>query len=154
MYEKPHGCDLRKGRITLPGYLYLITAVTCQRQALFEDIYPGRIVVREMMLSAIAGDVENVSFVVMPDHFHWLIYVTGKKSVSSIVGAVKRHSARKINLRSGENGRQIWQRGFHDHALRRDEDVAHVARYIVANPLRAGLVKRIGDYPLWDAVWL
>jgi len=29
-----------------------------------------------------------------------------------------------------------------------------MARYIVANPLRAGLVERIGDYPLWDATWL
>jgi hypothetical protein len=38
--------------------------------------------------------------------------------------------------------------------LRQDEDVARVARYVVANPLRAGLVKRIGDYPLWDAAWL
>ena len=154
MYEKPHGCDLRKGRVSLPGYLYLITAVTRQRQPLFKDINLGRIVVREMMLPVMAGDVESVSFVVMPDYFHWLIHVTSNKSVSSVVGAVKRHSARKINLCSGCNGRQVWQRGFHDHALRRDEEVARVARYIVANPLRAGLVKRIGDYPLWDAVWL
>jgi hypothetical protein len=29
-----------------------------------------------------------------------------------------------------------------------------MARYIIANPLRAGLVDRIGDYPLWDAMWL
>ena len=29
-----------------------------------------------------------------------------------------------------------------------------VARYIVANPLRAGLVTKIGDYPFWNAVWL
>jgi hypothetical protein len=29
-----------------------------------------------------------------------------------------------------------------------------MARYVVANPLRAGLVKRLGDYPLWDAIWL
>jgi putative transposase len=29
-----------------------------------------------------------------------------------------------------------------------------IARYIVANPLRAGLVERLGDYPHWDAVWL
>jgi len=32
--------------------------------------------------------------------------------------------------------------------------VQATARYIVANPLRAGLVERLGDYPLWDAVWL
>jgi hypothetical protein len=29
-----------------------------------------------------------------------------------------------------------------------------LARYIVANPLRAGLVEHLGDYPHWDAVWL
>jgi hypothetical protein len=38
--------------------------------------------------------------------------------------------------------------------LRKDEDLQTVARYIVANPLRAGLVEKIGDYPLWDAIWL
>jgi hypothetical protein len=38
--------------------------------------------------------------------------------------------------------------------LRRQDDVRAVARYIVANPLRAGLVRDIGDYSHWDAVWL
>jgi hypothetical protein len=32
--------------------------------------------------------------------------------------------------------------------------VLNAARYIVANPLRAGLTRRLGDYPLWDAIWL
>ena len=35
-----------------------------------------------------------------------------------------------------------------------DEDLAGVARYIVANPLRAKLVRALADYPFWDAVWL
>ena len=48
----------------------------------------------------------------------------------------------------------VWQRGFYDHAIRREENLRNVARYIVANPLRAGLVQQIGDYPLWDAIWL
>lgn len=29
-----------------------------------------------------------------------------------------------------------------------------IARYIITNPVRAGLVRRVGDYPLWDVVWL
>lgn len=49
---------------------------------------------------------------------------------------------------------RVWQRGFHDRALRQEEDLIATARYVVANPLRAGLVDRIGDYPWWDAVWL
>ena len=48
----------------------------------------------------------------------------------------------------------IWQAGYYDHALRIEEDIQTVARYIVANPIRAGLVQKIADYPHWDAVWL
>ena len=48
----------------------------------------------------------------------------------------------------------MWARSFHDHALRRDENLLTVARYIVANPIRAGLVRRVGEYPFWNAVWL
>jgi REP element-mobilizing transposase RayT len=54
---------------------------------------------------------------------------------------------------SGRDNR-LWQKGFHDRALRRDEDVRTVARYTVLNPVRAGIVSRIWDYPLWDAVWV
>ena len=48
----------------------------------------------------------------------------------------------------------MGQDGYHDHALRQEEDLRAVARYIIANPVRAGLVERIGDYPHWDAAWL
>ncbi len=67
---------------------------------------------------------------------------------------VKSRSAIALNKASGRSGEKLWQKGFHDHAVRAEEDLASVARYVVANPLRAGLVKRIGDYPLWDAIWL
>ena len=64
-----------------------------------------------------------------------------------VVAAVKAVTAHGL-------GKRIWQSGFHDHALRREEDLAQLARYIVANPLRAGLAQRVGDYPHWDAAWL
>ena len=66
---------------------------------------------------------------------------------------VKSSSSRTLNRAMGRSGR-IWTAGFHDHALRKEEDVKRVARYVIANPLRAGLVEQIGDYPLWDAIWL
>jgi REP element-mobilizing transposase RayT len=149
-----YGHNLRKGRISLRGHIYLVTAVTHQRRPLFADLSAGRIVVHEMIRSGIFRDTDTLAFVVMPDHFHWLLSLTGERTLSSVVGAVKRHSARKVNEKFSETSRPVWQRGFHDHALRRDKDVVNAARYIVANPLRAGLVSKIGDYPLWDAVWL
>ena len=58
-----------------------------------------------------------------------------------------------INERLSRKGK-VWDKAYHDHALRKDEDVKRVARYIVANPLRKRLVDKIVDYPLWDAVWI
>jgi hypothetical protein len=49
---------------------------------------------------------------------------------------------------------QFWAAAYHDHALRADEDLRVVARYIVANPLRAHLVEHIANYSFWNAVWL
>lgn len=58
-----------------------------------------------------------------------------------------------MHLEFPETG-AIWARAFHDRALRSDEHVLSAARYLVLNPVRAGLVQRIGDYPYWDAIWL
>ncbi|MHB1290720.1 MAG: transposase, partial [Sulfuricella sp.] len=66
---------------------------------------------------------------------------------------VKSRSAITINRQLGTH-QTIWQKGYHDHALRKEEDVQEIARYIVANPLRSGLAEHAGDYPLWDAIWL
>ena len=88
----------------------------------------------------------------MPDHLHWLVTLqTG--SISKLMQRIKGQSAISINHALGIHG-QLWQKGFHDRAIRKEEDLQAIARYVVANPLRAGLVDRIGDYPLWDAIWL
>jgi REP-associated tyrosine transposase len=99
------------------------------------------------------GQVNTFAFVVMPDHFHWLLQLMNGGSLSRTLHNVKAGSTRGINRFLGRHG-SIWQKGFYDRALRSDDDLKSVARYIVANPVRAGIVKRYGDYPLWDAKWL
>ena len=94
-----------------------------------------------------------MAFVIMPDHLHWLVQLTGERSLSASMCAVKSHSARNINAAAGRKG-TIWQRGFYDRAIRKDDDLVAIARYIIANPLRAGIVSSVADYPLWDAIWL
>jgi putative transposase len=138
----------------MPGQVYMVTCVTHDRMPIFADFLIGRILVREISGSDAFGWSRTLSFVVMPDHLHWLFELGRRSSLSGVVDNLKSHSARKINVHMCTSGRAVWQRGFHDHAMRNDESVIASARYIIANPLRAGLVRRVGDYPLWDAVWL
>lgn len=81
----------------------------------------------------------------MPDHLHWLI-ILGTETLDTVI--------RRINPARTGHTRALWQKGYHDHAIRKEDGIRATARYIIANPLRAGLAELIGDYLLWDAVWL
>jgi REP element-mobilizing transposase RayT len=145
--------SLRKGRHSQHNQIYHITSTTRQRHPYLRRFQQGRYVVNAFRREDSLGSAKTLAFVVMPDHFHWLVAQGVSSTLSTVVSNVKSLSARWIN-HSLERSGPIWQPGFYDRAIRRDEDIAAVARYIVANPLRAGLVDRIGDYPLWDSVWL
>lgn len=147
MSNTPASNRLRIGRYSQTGHLYLVTTVTKDRYPVFHSLAAARRVILAMRREHLEGRVETLAFVLMPDHLHWLFEITGTRTLSRIVQAVKSVAAHEL-------GREIWQDGFHDHALRREEDVLKLARYIVANPLRAGLVRHLGDYPHWDAKWL
>ena len=150
----PHyqGSKLRKGRFSEIGRAYLVTAVTNERKTVFRDWRLARLLVAELRRASETGFVESLAWVIMPEHLHWL-FILRKGTLDSVIHRVKSRSAISINKQSGSNGR-FWQKGFHDRAVRRDEDMQVIARYIVANPLRAGITEDIGAYPLWDATWL
>lgn len=137
----------------MPHQAYHVTACTEARRPIFRDFACARLLVAEMRRLHEEEVLGSLAWVIMPDHLHWLFQLYEGETLSSIVKRVKARSSLAIG-RHIESGGPIWQRGFHDHAIRRDEDMLVVARYIVANPLRAGLVKHLGDYPLWDAIWL
>jgi putative transposase len=84
--------------------------------------------------------------VVIPDHAHWL--------VDLLNGPLDKTVERIKCVFTQKAGLSVWGYGFHDHAIRWDESLVNVARYIAANPLRAGLVTKLVDYPHWDSMWL
>ncbi|MDO9046125.1 MAG: transposase [Methylobacter sp.] len=143
----PHSKDLRKDRHSQSNQIYHITTVTENRVPIFKNFHTARSLIQLLKNEQQLGRANTLAFAVMPDHLHWLMELTDQTDLSQIIQSVKTLSAKQI-------AHPFWEAGFHDHALRKEEDIIAVARYIVANPLRAGLVRHIGDYPHWDAIWL
>ena len=143
---------LRIGRYAEQNRIYLLTANTLRREPVFRDYCLGSLVVHQFRQAQDDGFADSLAWVVMPDHFHWLVQLN-KGSLGQLMCQAKSLSARAVNSVTGRSG-SLWQQGFHDHALRKEEDLVKLARYVVANPLRAGLVEKLGDYPLWDAIWV
>ena len=144
---------LRRGRASLPNHVYHLTAVTVGRAPVFADHDAAHAACRCFHDPTMLPDARMLAWVLMPDHAHWLLQLGEREPLHRVVSRLKTVSAERVNERRGRHG-HVWSRAYHDRALRSDEDVATVARYIVANPLRAGLVEHIGQYPYWNAIWL
>ncbi|MGL6247212.1 REP-associated tyrosine transposase [Pseudomonas sp.] len=152
MPDLPASNRLRIGRYTESNRIYLLTTNTQDRKPIFKDFTMGRVVVNQFRCAQDQGVANSLAWVVMPDHFHWLVELQ-QGSLGDLMQKTKSLSTKAVNQFTGRKI-ALWQKGFHDRALRREEDLVKVARYVVANPLRAGLVEKLGDYPLWDAVWV
>ena len=139
---------LQRGRNSRLGAYYAVTMALDRRATLFADPALARVAGAEICNSP----AETCAWVVMPDHVHWLLCLRSA-SLSRCVQAFKSRSARAMNAARGTTGK-IWQAGYYDHQLRSDEDLRQQARYIVANPLRRGLVAPIEDFPHWRCGWV
>ena len=152
MPDLPASHRLRHGRFAEANRIYLLTTNTFRRAPVFENFRLGRLVVNQFRNAQEEGLANSLAWVVMPDHFHWLVELQ-QGSLCELMQKTKSRSTKAVNRFAGHNA-TLWQKGFHDRALRREEDLVKVERYVVANPMRAGLVQKLGDYPLWDAIWV
>jgi REP element-mobilizing transposase RayT len=81
----------------------------------------------------------------MPDHLHLL--VTGEQANSDCRGFIARSKQFSGYYYQKQFGHRLWQRYGYEHVLRTEEGTLSVARYILENPLRAGLVRDVRQYP-------
>lgn len=144
--------DLRKGRSSVEYGEYFITFVCDQRVRWFEDDEAARIFCRNIAFNERAHGCIWQTWVLMPDHFHGLLQL-GPSTLGKTVGHLKGLSAKRINEKIS-GSKMVWQPAYYERALRVEDDRNAIARYIVANPLRAGLVKKIGDFPYWNSNYL
>jgi len=151
--NKPGHAALRKGRVSVSNGIYLVTATTVERTRLFENFHAACAASRCFEDRTVLGEAVMLAWVLMPDHAHWLLELSEHDVLSKVVSRIKSASARHANRVLERNG-ALWSAAFHDHALRADDDLPDTARYVVANPLRAGLVRSLGDYPFWNEIWL
>jgi REP element-mobilizing transposase RayT len=143
---------LRKGRASVSGQVYLLTTATAARAPVFGEFEMAAAACRVLHAQGGASGLDPLCLVLMPDHLHLLASLRHGR-LPSAFGYLKARIAHAANIRRGMTT-ALWQRGFHDHAVRHEDDLFAMARYIVANPVRAGLVESARLYPFWNAAWL
>jgi REP element-mobilizing transposase RayT len=137
---------------------YFVTICAQDRLPLFGRVLEGSMVlslpgqmvqqVWSEMPQYYAG-VELDAFVVMPDHLHGILALTGERRGFSLPDAMQRFkSLTTARYRHGVASHgwppfrgRLWQRSYHDQIVRDDMALSAIRNYIAQNPLRWSLVQ-------------
>jgi putative transposase len=159
-HDRRSSLRLKDFDYTQPGP-YFIATVMRGRENLFGEIVDGKIRVNPFgqivaetwqWLETQYPYLELGVSVVMPDHFHGIIYIgdlprsDGERPIATktsakikplgqLIGAFKTVSAKRINLLRGTPGISIWQRNFHERIVRDEIELTRIHQYILDNPI-------------------
>jgi REP element-mobilizing transposase RayT len=91
-----------------------------------------------------------VAYRIMPNHVHLVLTPyelseTADYSLTKIMHNIKRNSANHANKVLGRTG-SFWQHENYDHFVRDQADLERIVKYVLYNPVEAGLVKEQKDW--------
>jgi len=151
--DKPRRLDLLFQRSTAPVYFVTFNTHTCASLLATPELHEAFV---EYCRRAADFRVCMGRYVLMPDHIHLFVcfgvgcvttlseWMKGlKRELDRVLLSIGRRPAR----RPGQKLSSFWQPGFRDRLLRSNEGYAAKWDYVFQNPVRAGLVSRVEDWP-------
>jgi putative transposase len=131
-------------RLEYPGAVYHVMSRGHERSAIFRE--DGDREKFHSVLGAVVGDErwELHGYCLMSNHYHLLVE-TPEGRLSRGVKALNGRYAQWFNWRHGRRGHLLESR-FRSVLVQKDSHLMELLRYIVLNPVRAGLVERAGDW--------
>lgn len=143
----PGSQALRIGRRSIPNQVYLVTATTHERRCWFAMANLAAAARGALDDEATWRHALPLAWVLMPDHLHLLLELSGDEPLPMAVSRVKSAIWHRVAHASHLPVGRLWQPSFHDHALRRQESFLGVGHYLLANPVIGGLCERAQDWP-------
>jgi putative transposase len=117
---------------------FFVTFCAFDRQRAFAEANAARIACEAIIEYRRRELYYLYAYCVMPDHIHLVIKLTaGAGHLSQIIGNLKRIIRHRCAV-SGCSFR--WQPGYFDRIVREHERSDEFIRYVLLNPVRAGLV--------------
>jgi putative transposase len=126
-------------------YYYSLTWCCHQRQVVFTEHDRVNLVRDQILRACKESGFEVIADCYMPDHLHQLVH--GRTPTSDGLKFIRLGKQYSGFYFKKAFKQPVWQRYGHDRFLRQDKDVWRIVRYIIENPVRAGLVEKVEDYP-------
>ena len=94
--------------------------------------------------------VKIFGYCLMPNHFHLVLEPAHQTALSQFMQWLLTSHVRRYHKHYGSSG-HVWQGRFKSFPVQRDEHLITVIRYVLQNPVRAGLANTTREWP-WSSL--
>lgn len=139
----------RPTRLVVPGQPHHIIQRGNDRQLIFRDDTDRRVFLDWLREAARQWKVSIHAYVLMPNHFHLLASPSDLDGLSRMMQWIGRHYVPYFNRKYTRAG-TLFQGRFKAIVIDSERYLMICYRYIELNPVRAGLAKRVAEFP-WSS---
>jgi putative transposase len=125
---------------------FFVTTKTHMGRRLLQSDCNAALLVDVLRSSVAAKRFQLHDFVIMPDHLHLLLTLSGDITLEKAMQFIKGGFSFRVKRENGYTG-EVWQRGFSDHRVQDADSFAHHRLYIAENPVKAGLAASLHEFP-------
>lgn len=134
----------RLRRLRLTGRIFFVT-VTLRRGLPHFAPEEFRLILMAFDEARQQLDYYLCAYVLMPDHWHALIWPAEGSTIAQVMQSMKQRAARSLNRHRRATG-PVWQPAYWDRFVRHATEYSERIRYIHENPVCKGLVAAPGDW--------
>ncbi|RPJ08613.1 MAG: transposase [Spirochaetaceae bacterium] len=136
---------MRKPRLIKQDSRYHVSARANRREMILGPQFIKELFLKTVIRAKSRYKFEIISFCLMENHFHFIIRPCEKQSLSKIMQWILSVFAVSYNKTIGENG-HVWYDRFWSRPIDDIRQFISVFEYIMANPVKAKMVRKEEDY--------
>jgi putative transposase len=126
-------------------YHYSLTFSTFERQPIFSEASAVELVRSQFLRACAEKFFELTAYCFMPDHLHLVVRgVRVDADCRRFIALAKQYSGYAYKQ---QRQQRLWSRYGYERVIRESLERALTIRYLLENPVKAGLVARVADYP-------
>ena len=153
------------------GNLYFVTSTVVGFVQLFQIKELADILINNLAFYQNRGDFTILAYVIMPNHFHLILKVSKKTTISKVIGNLKRITSRQISKKLLElnrndliqrlkdkakeeptNDSKIWKYRFDCLVINNLETLKQKIKYIHNNPVKKQFVENPVEWKFSSAL--
>lgn len=133
------------------GQTVFLTLVTAGRRPWFAHEGARKHLLDSLRATRQLYPFKHHGHVLLHDHLHLLPSPRNGVEIPRIVGSFKRAAIARLSNSAATAGGRIWQRHYHDHVIRDEQDFSRRLGYLHYNPVKHGLATRTADWA-WSSL--